>query len=294
MAKATKQLGRTLAIANMKGGVGKTTLSIMVAESLSALSQKRVLVIDLDAQGSLSYALMGRSRYETQLREGRVLSNFFLAKAERRQMNLSSSIVEKASLLPECESLNLAPSDMQLQLVERKVIGELTKLSLDNLWKDAPEITTATWLREQIKVLRERYDWIIFDCPPGISIFAYAGISCSDAILMPMTPDFLSMQAIRTMVEKFLPQLPSRHQPKRRFTILNKCRANVSAVAEYRRELIAAGADGDWGVEFIPVELPLKEKIAQAADADEDRRWDSFKSKFEVDDCRDILQYLNQ
>jgi len=55
---------RVLAVANMKGGVGKTTLSLMIAEGLSALRDARVLVIDLDAQGSLSYALMGREPYE--------------------------------------------------------------------------------------------------------------------------------------------------------------------------------------------------------------------------------------
>ncbi len=291
-AAKTLRQGRTLAIANMKGGVGKTTLSIMIAEGLSALAKKRVLVLDLDAQGSLSYALMGKARYEKCLAENRLLSRFFQGKADKKNVNLSACIFEGASLLPECASVNLAPSDLQLQLVERQAISQLAKLSLDNLWKDAPEATTAAWLRAEISKLRERYDWIIFDCPPGISIFAYAGIACSDAILMPMTPDFLSMQAIRTMVERFLPQLAANHQPKRKLTILNKCRANVSAVGEYRKILIEESKKPKWGVEFIPVELPLREQIAQAADADDDRRWDRFKEKFDEEDCRAILEYL--
>ncbi len=287
-----RPLGKTLAVCNMKGGVGKTTLSIMIAESLSALANKSVLVLDLDAQGSLSYAMMGRSRYEQALSSKRVLSKFFEAKSQNKPISFSGCVVEKASLLKECASLDLAPSDMQLQLVERQAIGKLAKLSLDNLWKDAPEATTAAWLRSEVRALRGKYDWIIFDCPPGISIFAYAGIACSDAILMPMTPDYLSMQAIRTMVERFLPQLATQHRPKRRLTILNKCRAGVSAVAEYRDALRRESASPIWGVEFIPIELPLREKIAQAADAEEDRNWDRFKDKFDVEDCRGILSFL--
>ncbi|MEQ1608676.1 MAG: AAA family ATPase [Hyphomonadaceae bacterium] len=285
---------KTIAVANMKGGVGKTTLSIMIAEGFSALRKARVLVVDLDAQGSLSYALMGRERYEAAIRGTRLVTRFFDKKASGDTVRLSGSIVEQASLLPDCTSLDLAPADAELQVVERKVIASLTRIALDNVFRGAPEVTTARWLQQEINRLRSSYDWIVFDCPPGISIFAYAGITCSDAILMPMTPDYLSMQAIRTMNTSVLPLMGPRVQSIKKYSILNKCRAGVRAVAEYRAELLEANKTNKWGVELIDVQLPLRQKLADATESDEDRKWKSFGTKFDVENCEAILKILEK
>lgn len=283
---------RTLAIANMKGGVGKTTLSILIAEGLSALRKARVLVVDLDAQGSLSYAMMGRARYEDAVQRKRLLTRFFDKKSSGEEVRLSGSIIEQASLVPDCKSLNLAPADAELQVVERKVIAALTRIALDNVFRGAPEVTTARWLQQEITRLRPNYDWIIFDCPPGISIFAYAGIACSDAILMPMTPDYLSMQAIRTMNTSVLPLMGARAKSIKKYAILNKCRGGVQAVSDYRQELRGANEANSWGVELIDVQLPLKQQIADATESDDDRKWKSFVSKFDKENCDAILSVL--
>ena len=283
---------KTLAVANMKGGVGKTTLAIMIGESLSALRHKKVLIVDLDAQGSLSYALMGRDRYESTIRSGRSITNFFKERADGKSRRLSSFVTPDASLLKECEKLNLVAAGPELQVVEREVITSLARLTIDSIFRGAPEVTTARWLKTEITRLRAFYDWIIFDCPPGISVFAYAGISCSDAVLMPMTPDYLSMQALRTMNTMILPAMKLKPSP-RKYCILNKCRASTKAPRIYRDELLRANEDEGWGVEVMDIQLPLKQRIAEATDA-EAGGWKLFKGKYDDELCEALIDTIEQ
>ncbi len=282
----------TLAIANMKGGVGKTTLAIMIAESLSALRGRKVLIVDLDAQGSLSYALMGRERYEATLESGRSITNFFRERADSKTRRLSSFVTTEASLLPECKRLNLVAAGPELQVVERHVITSLARLTIDSIFRGAPEVTTARWLKSEITRLRAFYDWIIFDCPPGISVFAYAGISCSDAMLMPMTPDYLSMQALRTMNKMILPEMRLNPTPKK-YSILNKCRATTRAPRLYRDELLRANDDEGWEIDVMDIQLPLKQRIAEATDADAGS-WTLFKGKYDAELCEALIDVIEQ
>lgn len=290
MARRTVQVegARVLAVANMKGGVGKTTLSLMIAEGLSALRNARVLVIDLDAQGSLSYALMGRDRYEKALAANRIVTRFFEKRSLGETVHLSGSVIEQASLLEECKGLNLVPADPKLQFVERRVITQLAKLNFERIFRGTPEITVANWLASEIERLRRQYNWIIFDCPPGISIFAYAGIACSDTILMPFTPDFLAMQAITTMNDLLLPEM-SKDLPAiariRKLAVLNKA-GNNNLPRQYRDEFLATNQAKGWGVTLFDTQLSNRVATARAADTEE--TWNSLDEKWNSETC-DLL-----
>ncbi len=297
MARRTEKVegARVLAVANMKGGVGKTTLSLMIAEGLSALRDARVLVIDLDAQGSLSYALMGREPYEKALKKGRIVTSFFEKRAQGEPAHLSGSLVEQASLLEECKRLNLVPADPKLQFVERRVITQLAKLNFDRIFRGTPEITVANWLREEIQQLRKQYSWIIFDCPPGISIFAYAGIACSDMILMPFTPDFLAMQAITTMNELLLPEMSKDLKQIaniKRLAILNKTNASSNLPRQYRDEFLKTNSEKNWGVTLFDTQLPMRVATARAADTEES--WSSLDEKWNSETCELLISELEE
>lgn len=122
-------MAKTIAIANMKGGVGKTTLSAMLAESL-AHRGKRVLLVDLDAQGSLSFALMGDQRFEAVVASSCTISTYFGERGEQHPRSLDAFITPHASLLPTCTTLDLVAAEPRLQSTERKFIGDLSRFAI--------------------------------------------------------------------------------------------------------------------------------------------------------------------
>jgi len=217
---------RTIAVANMKGGVGKTTLSMMLAETL-AHQGRTVLLVDLDAQGSLSFALMGDERFEAVVDKKQTISQYFARRIATKAQPLSDFVVPAASLLPSCRTLDLVAAEPSLQTEERNVISFLTRFALANAFKESPEKSASSWLREEIGALAKSYEYIIFDCPPGISIFAFAGIQNSGHILIPATPDYLSLLAIRSMHSRVLRDAIGRRKSPQFTRFLNKGSENT-------------------------------------------------------------------
>jgi chromosome partitioning protein len=277
-------MARTIAVANMKGGVGKTTLSIMLAETL-AHKGKSVLLVDLDAQGSLSYALMGDENFEKTVRDRRTISQYFSERIAPRPRALSQFVTTHPSLLPTCASLELIAAEPSLQVEERNVISHLTRFAIGNAFNGFPEKTASTWIKTELKALASHYEFIIFDCPPGISIFAFAGIQNSDHVLIPATPDYLSLLAIRSMQSRVLPEASKgrgRKRAQRISLVLNKCRETTNAQTIYRQRIREFISASEWKAELAAVQIPLKVQLARATEADEDRNWSTFAEKYDT------------
>ncbi|WP_298957577.1 AAA family ATPase [uncultured Methylobacterium sp.] len=189
--------GKLIAVANMKGGVGKTTTVVMLADALAA-GGASVLVVDLDPQASASVCFAGDEILGELITQGRTLDYYLgLRIVDRDKANLPDFIrgdVSSTSHLGERLPLSLLPSGPSLRIVEREIIYALTKRKYSmhaiegHLWK---------LFHEDFVPLRETYDYILFDCAPGISPMTEVAIRASDLVVVACIADFLSTYGLK-------------------------------------------------------------------------------------------------
>jgi cellulose biosynthesis protein BcsQ len=189
----------------MKGGVGKTTTVVSLSETLAALDQKPVLVIDVDAQASASYCLAGNELLTQLIRDNRTVDAYFEAGLlnGRRQpaRELICNQVSDVTHRGENLDVSLLASSSELRITEREIIHKLTAR---NYSLGAIEGQTKKILSADLEELRQSYKYVIFDCAPGISAFTAAAIGVSDLTIVPTIPDFLSHLGLSAFVNRVL------------------------------------------------------------------------------------------
>ncbi len=211
--------GQVIAIANSKGGVGKTTTTVTLAEAHAAMGLK-TLVIDLDSQANASLLVYGHdgdehlydaiSNYRTisdYLRE-----NFLGGEAKSLPefiVRNASDVTFKGNTLP----LDLVPATPGLRRAERELIYTLTE---QGFAMSAIEARVGRLLSADLTRLRKQYDVIICDCPPGISAMTEAVLAAAELIIVPTIPDFMSTLGIDVFVGDVMRNLKRReitHKP---------------------------------------------------------------------------------
>lgn len=163
-------MGRVVAIANQKGGVGKTTTAVNLGASLAA-DGRRVLVIDVDPQGNAS-------------------SGFGVPPADV-EMGMYQALIGQASLREvlrpsELDLLRLAPASRDL------AGASLELASLDD---------AHVRLRGAIEPVRGEFDDILIDCPPSLDLLTINGLTAADAVLVPVQCEYYAMEGLSKLVE---------------------------------------------------------------------------------------------
>ena len=176
------QQRNTIAVMNTKGGVGKSTIVLALAETLAAFHGKNVLVIDSDSQASVSSMLMGVGELHKQQSSGQTIVEMLIAAVlNDTALDWPRFVVRNVSDVDDARSVFLIPSDMQLTLFER----EVSKESLH------------TRLRTSISMLlaqtRGVFDVVLIDCPPGLSVLTESWLREADFHLSPTKPDYVSV-----------------------------------------------------------------------------------------------------
>ena len=163
-------MGRIIAIANQKGGVGKTTTYINLSAFLAELG-KKVLVIDLDPQGNTTSGFgidkeeMENTVYELMLGE--------------------CSIRESMTQVENIEHLSLIPSNVNLAGAEIELLGINEKEYI---------------LKNAVDYIRDDYDFIIIDCPPSLNMLTVNAMTTADSILVPIQCEYYALEGISQLI----------------------------------------------------------------------------------------------
>jgi chromosome partitioning protein len=171
----------TIAIMNTKGGVGKSTLVLSLAETLSAQFGKNVLIIDSDSQASVSAMLLTAANLHRLQSDGLTIVDLLVASVLNNQaVEWPRFVVGGVSDVDEARTVYLIPSDMQLTLFER----EVSKESLHGRLR--------TSIGGLLTHVRGVFDVVFIDCPPGLSILTESWLREADFHFSPTKPDYVS------------------------------------------------------------------------------------------------------
>jgi chromosome partitioning protein len=166
---------------NTKGGVGKSTLVLALAETLSAHYGKNVLIIDSDAQTSISAMLLTPANLHRLQSDGLTIVDLLVASVLNNvAVDWPRFVVGGVSDVDEARSVYLVPSDMQLTLFER----EVSKESLHGKLRSS--------IGALLQHVRGVFDIVLVDCPPGLSVLTESWLREADFHLSPTKPDYVS------------------------------------------------------------------------------------------------------
>ena len=164
-------MSKIIAIANQKGGVGKTTTSINLAAGL-AYSNKRVLLVDFDPQGNASQGV----GYRIGLNDETVY-DVILNQADINSC-IKSLKVPPIDILP--SNINLAGADLELSKIENH---------------------REEFLKNQLALVKDKYDYIIIDCPPSLGLLNTNALTAADSVLIPVQCEYYALEGITQLLQ---------------------------------------------------------------------------------------------
>lgn len=191
-------MAHVISTINLKGGVGKTTTTVGLAEFLSVAYGKRVLVIDLDPQTNATTVLIGEDRWRQLNDDHHTLVTLFKdalrGEHESAMFDLQATLQRMVSPVDEVSGVDLLPSSLDLIDVQDR----LASMPSGRFYSNNP----TDLLRRAVRPLLADYDYVLVDCPPNLGIVTLNGLRISEGYIIPTIPDVLSTYGI--------PQIQSR------------------------------------------------------------------------------------
>lgn len=260
--------GKFIAVANMKGGVGKTTTVVSLAEALAADDPDvKVLVVDLDPQASASVAVAGDEQLDDLIENERTLEAFLQKRLiDKAKASLADAIhpticatFHRGAQLP----VALLPCGPRLRTVERELLYELARANNSFFASDGHILRL---FRSDILPLAEAYDYILFDCAPGISPVTEIAIRLSDLVIVPTIPDRLSVYGLNAFHENIW-QIRTRTLPAPKSKpniIVVRMNKGIRQHVDVYNELRDAVRDPEAGYAMMDAQIPTSAALVTA------------------------------
>ena len=160
---------RVIAIANQKGGVGKTTTSINLSACLAELG-KKVLAVDMDPQGNMTSGLgIDKNNVEYTVYD----------------LIIGEAGIENVVCKEALENLDVLPANVDLSAAEIELIGVENKEYI---------------IRDEVNKIKENYDYIIIDCPPSLSMLTINAMTTADTVLVPIQCEYYALEGLSQLI----------------------------------------------------------------------------------------------
>ena len=264
-------MGNIISTVNMKGGVGKTTLTVNLATCLAKNHGKRVLVLDLDSQISATLSLISPHDFAKVRKKKRTLSYLLdniINPNPWSKLNIQDIILPNICNI---NGLELLPGDIELydeylvsEMLHQKAVEDDEK-EFEKVWDDFERIL----IKQILQPVIDTYDFIVLDCAPGYNLLTRSGIAASNFYLLPARPEPLSLVGIQ-LLERRITKLKQNHQNAQTVDIellgIVFIMSAGGLMGRYYKQVMKRVKDDFYPEQLFEQSVPMDVNVAKAVD----------------------------